>query len=626
MQRGFARRTVRGVLDPVPLSLIQSGSDLTEPRLRSTDAVVTWVQRWGRHAAIVGRHIDGGPVREYTHGPPPAPGRGTSGGCYAWTSDEAHLVYVAASGGVRWQPIDGGPGRFLTCEGDPCRAPMLDSKDRFVVYVVDEARVMLTTVDGVDTERLDDGRHEFCFDPSVSPDGTTVSWMGWSPPDMPWDGSVRVDRSLVDGSITVTGHADAAVQQPRFAPDGAATHVGDGTGWLNVHIGGIPVVAESFEHAGPTWGMGQRSYDLSPDGRSVAFTRNEGGFASLQVVERSTGEVRRLGRGVHGHLVWGDLGNGDDEALVALRSGARTPTQIVAYRDVRQPSESGAAAGTDDVRDVERTVVAIGPNVSWRVESLPEPELVEVPSRDGRLALHARRYVAGGGRLLCWVHGGPTDQWQVDWRPRFTYWSSRGWDVLAVDPRGTTGHGRVYQQALHGGWGRLDVDDTADLIAHAHAAGWATPEHTVMMGGSSGGLTVLGVLADHPDLVAAGVASYPVSDLKALTEVTHRFEAHYTDTLVAPLDGSAASEQRFVDLSPIHRADRIASPLLLMHGTDDPVVPIEQSRRLVETITASMTGADVEYVEYEGEGHGFRDPDNVADEYARTEAFLARFA
>ena len=108
--------------------------------------------------------------------------------------------------------------------------------------------------------------------------------------------------------------------------------------------------------------------------------------------------------------------------------------------------------------------------------------------------------------------------------------------MLVVDPRGTTGHGRTYQQALDGGWGRVDVDDAAVLLRHAHDAGWATPASTVLIGGSSGGLTVLGVMADHPDLVAAGVASYPVSDLAALVEATHRFEAHYTETLVGRSD------------------------------------------------------------------------------------------
>ncbi len=293
-------------------------------------------------------------------------------------------------------------------------------------------------------------------------------------------------------------------------------HVHDGSGWLNVHVGDRPVVSEPFEHAGPTWGMGNRSFAFDGTGERMAFTRNERGHGALCVVDLATGTVERIGRGVHGHLSW------VDDCLVALRTGARTPTQIVRYR----------------AHTWERTTLALSQPDVWPRAALPEPELIETGSSDGRATLHARRFVSGQGRMLVWIHGGPTDQWQVDWRPRITYWWSRGWDVLVVDPRGTTGHGRVYQQALHGEWGRLDVGDSADLIRHVHASGWAEPASTVVLGGSSGGLTVLGLLADHPQLVAGGVATYPVSDLQALTEVTHRFEAHYTDTLVAPNDGS----------------------------------------------------------------------------------------
>ena len=233
---------------------------------------------------------------------------------------------------------------------------------------------------------------------------------------------------------------------------------------------------------------------------------------------------------------------------------------------------------------------------------MADPEAITV-ERDG-CELHARRYAVGEGRMLCWIHGGPTDQWQVDFRPRVAYWCSRGWDVLVVDPRGTTGHGRDYQQALNGGWGRLDVDDTATLIRRAHLQGWATPATTVVIGGSSGGLTVLGLLADHGNLVAGGVASYPVSDLAALADATHRFEAHYTDTLVG-MPGEPGTPDRFSSLSPIHRADRIRSPLLVFHGTDDPVVPVAHSIALADRVRSG--GGEVELVVYEGEGHGFRD-------------------
>lgn len=601
--------------EPIPLSLVQSGMDLTEPRPTPRGDAISWVQRWGRSVAIVQAPIGGGAARIISHGPDPAAGRGLGGGCYTWAGDD--LVYVTVAGSVWHQPAGARIGREVTAAEGGARAPQVgrwNGAERFVVYVVDEAMVMRTSLDDGSTMRLDDGRHAFCFDPAVAPDGSTVSWTGWSPPHMPWDAAVRVDCRLADAALSEFGVVDAAVQQPRFAPDGTPVHVHDGSGWLNVYVDAEPVHAEAVEQAGPTWGMGNRSYDISPDGNLVAIARNQAGFGSIAVVDRRDATVTELGRGVHGHLSWLADGSG----VVAVRSGARTPTEIVVYRIADAPTSAGSEIGS-----ATRRSIAVGPNVNWDRDALVEPELVEAHSSVDGATLHARRYVAGDGRLLCWVHGGPTDQWQVDWRPRIEYWRSRGWDVLVVDPRGTTGHGRSYQQALHGRWGRLDVDDTADLIGHAHGAGWSSPERTVVIGGSSGGLTALGLLADHGELVAGAVTAYPVSDLRALTEATHRFEAHYTDTLVAPLDGSDASERAFADLSPITRAEQITSPLLLFHGTDDPVVPIEQSHALVERVRAG--GGFVDFVVYEGEGHGFRDPDNVADEYRRTESFLARF-
>ena len=139
------------------------------------------------------------------------------------------------------------------------------------------------------------------------------------------------------------------------------------------------------------------------------------------------------------------------------------------------------------------------------------------------------------------------------------------------------------------------------------------------MGGSAGGLTVLRVLADHPGLCAAGVALYPVCDLLDLAATTHRYEAHYTHHLIGPLPGS---EDEHRSRSPLFQADRIRDPLLLLHGTDDMVVPAAQSAALAEAVRAA--GGTVELHEYEGEGHGWSRPATTEDELERVSAFLAR--
>jgi dipeptidyl aminopeptidase/acylaminoacyl peptidase len=173
---------------------------------------------------------------------------------------------------------------------------------------------------------------------------------------------------------------------------------------------------------------------------------------------------------------------------------------------------------------------------------------------------------------------------------------------------------------MRGRWGELDAADTAAVLAAVQERRVATPGRTAVLGGSAGGLTVLGVLAHHSGAACCGVVSYPVADIAALAGATHRFEAHYNESLVGP---GAVGSARAAERSPVHHAAALAgSPLLMFHGDTDPVVPLGQSELLVERLR--VAGGDVELVVYPGEGHGFRDPVNQLDEYTRTEAFLAR--
>ena len=592
----MAPRTIEPVEISVDMCL--AGRDLTEPKLSPDGAQVAFVVRWGSSAAIATVPTGGGPERLVTTEPAPAPGRGLGGGCFAWLPDGSAIVYVGRDGDLWLQPVPGGSLRRISGvgEGRRCEAPAISTDGVEVSAVVDQAEVWVWNLTDGAAERIDDGTADFVFDPSPMPAefGSGWIWQAWSVPDMPWDASraafaVRATDGWERGQYVPA----ASIQQLRHHPDGRGLSVRDDTGWLNVWLGDEPLVDEPYEHAGPTWGTGQRSYALSPDATELAFTRNEAGFGRLCVVELASGQVREVARGVHGQLTW------VDERLVALRSGARTPTQVVVY----------------DTTSWERTTLAIGPVGGWEAADLPEPELVEV-DRDG-VTLHARRYVAGHGRTICWVHGGPTDQWQVEFMPRIAYWWAQGWDVLVPDPRGTTGHGRAYQQALLGEWGRRDVDDTAALLRAHHAEGRGAPDRTVMMGSSSGGLTVLGVLARQPELSAGGVVRYPVADLSVLATASHRFEAHYTIGLVGPLDDTETYRER----SPVTYAAEIAAPLLILHGDSDPVVPLSSTLDLAERMRSA--GGEVELVVYEGEGHGFRDPEHQRDEYRRIGEFLA---
>lgn len=605
-------------MPPIPVDWCLSARELTEPRLSPDGSTVGYVVAEGGRSSIVIVPVGGGSPRPLTLEPQPRPGRSLGGGCWDWTPDGESIVYVAADGDLWAQRVDGASLRRLTdrAADGPLQAPSVAPDGTAVAFVVDTASIWVVELESRATLRIDGGLHDFCADPCWSPDSSSVSWPAWSVPDMPWDDSVivRWDRGRATTTIWAPG---GQAQQPRHLPDGTPLVATDRSGWLNVEVlarDGDPsgaALGEPAEHAGPSWGMGQRSFASSPDGRFVAYARNERGFGRLVVADLATGARRELGKGVHAQLSW----RGDH--VVAMRTGARTPTQVVAYR-VPERGLIGDGA-------VERVTLAVGPRDEWTSAGLVEPELVEIRADDGA-TLHARLYRADGhggtgdaGRLICWLHGGPTDQWQVTFMPRIAFWRSRGWNVLVPDHRGSTGHGREYQQALHGQWGVLDVTDTIVAIRHAQDRGWGRPDRTVLIGGSAGGFTALGVVARAPQLVCSAVVAYPVTDLVELAERSHRFERHYTDHLVGPLP---QFEAEHLARSPAQHAGRIRTPLLVLHGDADPVVPLAQSERLVRR--AREAGADVTLHVYPGEGHGFRLAEHQRDEYERIEAFLAR--
>jgi len=469
------------------------------------------------------------------------------------------------------------------------------------------------------------GGHErapdFAFDPAWAPDGESVAWQQWNVPAMPWDDSV-IMVAPADGHgrprpVAVPG--PAAMTQPRFSPDGGSlSFLCDAGGWLNLWRAAPdgsdagPMLSEAAEHGGPSWGPGERSYAWSPDGSQVAFCRNEEGFGRLCVLDLESGEAVGIGRGVHAGLSW--VGT----RLACIRSGARTPNQVVVVID---------PAILETVGRPRRTV-ARGPVAGFEVAGLVEPEPVsweaeEIPG--GGSTVHGRLYrtpVASDSTppLLVWVHGGPTGQSQVVFNPRVAFFCDRGFNVLQVDHRGSTGWGRAYTQALRGRWGQVDVEDTAAGMAVVGANGWGDPRRMVPIGGSAGGLTVLLLLARHPELCAAGVELYGVADLFDLDETTHRFEAHYLHSIVGPLPEAA---ERYRDGSPITVAAQVSAPLLVLQGSADRVVPKAQSDAVVARVREA--GGTVEYHVYEGEGHGWSTPEVVEDELERIWAFLRRF-
>jgi len=594
---------------------------VADPRWSPDGRRLGWVEgRDGRYDVVVGPADASTPPQVVTAELGVTSTRATGGGSWCWAG-AGRIAVVGTDGSLVLVDLEDGRSQVLSTEGrSAAPASTADgSRLAFVLETDDACGIALVASDGAAAPVVV-SRADFAWDPAFTPDGARLAWHEWDLAEMSWDASRLVVADGDGGSASVVaGGGGESVGQPRFSPDGSRlAFVADSDGWVNVRVadadggGARPICPELFEHAEPAWGVGQRSFAWSPDGATIAFVRNEAGFGRLVAVDVTSGATRDLAKGWHHGLDWGDGG------IVAVRSGARTPPTVTVHPSSLEPGS----------RVVPRRVVARGAPEGIE-DGFVEPDAVEWRSDDGETVFgllfrpRVDEHRGVGGRishpppLLVDVHGGPTGQSTVQWRPSVQFWVTRGWAVLAPDFRGSTGHGRRYAQRLDGGWGALDVADVATAIHVAAEQGWADPSRVAATGSSAGGLTVLLLAAMHPELVRAVVSTYGVTDLAALAATTHRFESRYLDRIVGRLPETLP---RYRERSPVLRANEIRVPTLVLHGEADTVVPPAQARALVDAIRAA--GGTVEHHTYAGEGHGWTAEATILDVYERTERFL----
>jgi dipeptidyl aminopeptidase/acylaminoacyl peptidase len=592
----------------ISAAMVARSRVVAEPRWSPDGTTLAWVESFAGRADVVVAPADGSaPPVVVTADTGAASVGAYGGGVFSWAGP-AHLVVATSGSELARVGVDGSPPTILSTDGR-ATAPAATSDGAWVAFVIerdDACGIAIVPADGSAAPVAVSHGADYAWDPDFSPDGAQVAWHEWDLTGMSWDAS-RVVTARRDGSerTVVAGGDDVSVGQPRFAPDGRAlAFVSDESGWWNVWIApadGPPraVLAEDREQAEPAWGPGQRSFAWSPDSGALAINRNEDGFGRLVVATIDREAPVEISKGWHHGLDWGVGG------IVCTRSGARTPTAITLL----------------DPRGKGRRTIARGPVAGFEAAGLLEPEAVTWEADDGA-TVHGLLYRPArddAPPLLVDVHGGPTGQATASWSARHQFFVSRGWALLAPDHRGSTGHGREFMQAMGGGWGDLDVADTAAGIRAAGARGWCDPSRVAAMGGSAGGLTVLLLCAKHGDLLRAGVSLYGVTDLHALADSTHRFESRYMDRIVGLRPDS---NERYSSRSPVTHAASIKVPVLLLQGDDDKVVPPEQARLLVDAV--ERAGGTVEYHVYEGEGHGFVRPETIADSYARIDDFLRR--
>ncbi len=261
--------------------------------------------------------------------------------------------------------------------------------------------------------------------------------------------------------------------------------------------------------------------------------------------------------------------------------------------------------------------------------SIPEADMSRVKpityqSRDG-LTIHGYLTLPAGREpknLACIVnpHGGPWARDGWGYNPEIQFLANRGFCVLQMNFRGSTGYGREFWEASFGQWGLAMQDDITDGVQWLIEQGIADPKRIGIYGGSYGGYATLAGVAFTPDLYAAAVDYVGVSNLFTFMQTIPPYWKPMLDKMHDMVGDPERDHDRLAATSPALHVDKIKTPLFIAQGAKDPRVNIDESDQVVHALRAR--GVEVEYMVKENEGHGFHNDENKFEFYAAMEQFF----
>ncbi len=574
--------------------------------------------------------------------------------------DDGQLYRVDRDGGTPRRLTDDPNQRYADLHHDPARDRLLairedhrpggpggpggsDANDA-------PAALVGINLDGGRVSVLAEGR-DFYASPAFAPDGARLAWLAWDHPHMPWDAAelwlagVDADGALVEPR-RIAGGPTESIFQPQWSPDGALHFVSDRSGWWNLYRleadGAITALHPAHSEFGrPQWVFGMSTYGFDAHGRIVCchvvdglwrLARLDPARGTLDAIETPFVAIDELRVGADFAVFIGatvdaaaavvrlELDTGAwqvlrasssatlDAAFVSVAepiefprgSGASDDSAIAAHPDAVLGTPSGAGAGAG---------AGTGPGTG----AAPASGAAAARSVSGEAATdraHAFFYPPRnrdhtgppGARppLIVVSHGGPTAATDAGFKGALQFWTTRGFAVVDVNYGGSTGYGRAYRERLDGRWGLVDVDDCIAAARFLVARGDVDGARVAIRGGSAGGYTTLCALAFR-DFFAAGASLYGIGDLETLAADTHKFESRYLDRLIGPWPAARATYRA---RSPAHHTARLSSPMILLQGAEDKVVPPSQAQAMFDAVNAK--GLPVAYLLFEGEQHGFR--------------------
>ncbi|KAJ7197749.1 Alpha/Beta hydrolase protein [Mycena pura] len=448
---------------------------------------------------------------------------------------------------------------------------------------------------------------DFYANPVFNPSGTKLAWLRWNHPDMPFRSTQLVvgDVNLDDGHISISNETAIAgepcvsvAQQALWADDNTIVFLHDISGWMQpwIHILGgdtRPILDEPIlgEFAEPMWGLGMSSYAIL-DADHLLCTVVRKGFTSLVVISISGGtfeelpsdfvDIKYLKRIRPNQVVFVGCKFDAGEAIVMLTHDRGHSVFELLASSSKTPVPDGFAARPEPL--------VLADSMGRDLHALFFP-----PTNPGFCGPPDEK-----PPCVVFFHSGPTSRAtpQLSWE-RILY-TSRGWAWLDVMYSGSSGYGRRYMERLDGRGAELDAQDCVQATRQIAAKGLIDVHRVVITG--SGGPSVLMSLVNFPHFYAAATSQFTVCDMAELHRKAPKLQLFY----VALLLGGTPDEipEVYRARSPLFHADKIRTPVLLAHGAQDLVIPVEQTDSIVDEI--KKHGGQVEYLRFEDEGHGFR--------------------
>ena len=467
-----------------------------------------------------------------------------------------------------------------------------------------------------------------------------LSVAGWSPSDdrlIVHEAHSSFDHDLYTLDIEsgdLTHHTphegDVRYNSPEWGPDGEAIYlVTDRESdtlrleRLDLSTNEFTVVADGSDDIDDDGdeAAGAASAKPGPDGwnvdgvaiheesRRIVYSRNVDGYTELTVGELVSPHridefpTPDLPAGVAGGVSFGP----DGERFAITATGSTTNANVYVVDVTTGETERWTNASTAGIPR----------------ETFIEPELVHYPTFDGRqipafFSVPETETPTDGYPVVVDIHGGPESQRRPSFGSVKQYLLNGGYAVFEPNVRGSSGYGKAYS-------GLDDVENRMDSVADIRAAvEWlhdhpeVDPDRIVAMGGSYGGFMVLAALTEYPELWAAGVDIVGIANFVTFLENTGDWRRELREAEY----GSLAEDREFLEsVSPINNIESIESPLFVLHGENDPRVPVGEAEQIVEQ--ARDQGVPVRKLIFEDEGHGFSKRENRIEAYREIVDFLA---